>query len=43
MVYRIRSKYTAAQKSEIRDRWQRGESLNSTLMNPLAGVLCDPV
>ena len=29
MVYRTRIKYTAAQKAEIWDRWQRGESLNS--------------
>jgi IS30 family transposase len=29
MVYRTRIKYTAAQKSEIWDRWRRGESLNS--------------
>jgi IS30 family transposase len=27
MVYRTRIKYTAAQKAEIWDRWQRGESL----------------
>ena len=30
MVYRTRIKYTAAQKADIRDGWQRGESLNST-------------
>ena len=29
MVYRTRINYTAAQKSDIWDRWQRGESLNS--------------
>ena len=29
MVYRTRIKYTAAQKADIWDRWQRGESLNS--------------
>ena len=29
MVYRTRIKYTAAQRAEIWDRWQRGESLNS--------------
>jgi IS30 family transposase len=29
MVYRTRIKYTAKQKSEIWDRWQRGESLNA--------------
>ena len=29
MVYRTRIKYTAAQRTEIWDRWQRGESLNS--------------
>jgi len=29
MAYRTRIKYTAAQKADIRDRWQRGESLNS--------------
>lgn len=29
MVYRTRIKYTPAQKAEIWDRWQRGESLNS--------------
>ena len=29
MVYRTRIKYTAAQKADIRDRWQRGESLTS--------------
>ena len=29
MVYRTRIKYTAAQKAEIWDRWQRGESLNA--------------
>jgi hypothetical protein len=28
MTYRTRIKYTAKQKSEIWDRWQRGESLN---------------
>ena len=29
MVYRTRIKYTAAQKAEIWDRWQRGESLTA--------------
>src|ERR1039458_871359 len=29
MTYRTRIKYTAKQKSEIWDRWQRGESLKS--------------
>ena len=29
MAYRTRIKYTAAQRAEIWDRWQRGESLNS--------------
>lgn len=29
MVYRTRINYTAEQKAEIWDRWQRGESLNS--------------
>jgi IS30 family transposase len=29
MVYRTRINYTAAQKADIWDRWQRGESLNS--------------
>lgn len=29
MVYRTRIKYTAKQKADIWDRWQRGESLNS--------------
>src|SRR5450756_1206999 len=29
MTYRTRMKYTAEQKSEIWDRWQRGESLKS--------------
>jgi len=29
MVYRTRIKYTAAQKADIWDRWQRGESLNA--------------
>lgn len=29
MTYRTHIKYTAEQKSEIWDRWQRGESLNS--------------
>jgi IS30 family transposase len=29
MVYRTRIKYTAAQRAEIWDRWQRGESLKS--------------
>src|SRR5665811_476302 len=29
MTYRTRIKYTAEQKSEIWDRWQRGESLKS--------------
>ena len=29
MVYRTRIKYTAAQRTEIWDRWQRGESLKS--------------
>ena len=29
MVYRTRIKYTAKQKAEIWDRWQRGESMNA--------------
>ena len=29
MLYRTRINYTAAQKAEIWDRWQRGESLNA--------------
>ena len=29
MVYRTRLKYTAAQRAELWDRWQRGESLNA--------------
>ena len=29
MAYRTRIKYTAAQKAEMWDRWQRGESLNA--------------
>lgn len=29
MVYRTRIKYTAAQRADIWDRWQHGESLNS--------------
>ena len=29
MVYRTRIKYTAAQKADIWDRWQRGESMTS--------------
>jgi len=29
MAYRTRIKYTAAQRTDIRDRWQRGESLKS--------------
>ena len=29
MVYRTRINYTAEQKAEIWDRWQRGESLKS--------------
>ena len=29
MVYRTRIKYTAAQRAEIWDRWQRGESMTS--------------
>ena len=29
MAYRTRIKYTAAQRADIWDRWQRGESLNS--------------
>jgi len=29
MTYRTRIKYTAAQKTEMWDRWQRGESLNA--------------
>jgi len=29
MVYPTRIKYTAAQKAEMWDRWQKGESLNS--------------
>ncbi len=29
MVYRTRIKYSAEQKTDIWDRWQRGESLNS--------------
>ena len=29
MAYRTRIKYTAEQKAEMWDRWQRGESLNS--------------
>ena len=29
MVYQTRINYTAAQKAEIWDRWQRGETLNA--------------
>jgi len=29
MAYRTRIKYTATQKAEIWERWQRGESMNS--------------
>jgi transposase-like protein len=29
MTYRTRIKYTAEQKSEMWDRWQRGESMSS--------------
>ena len=29
MAYRTRIKYTAKQKADIWDRWQRGESLNA--------------
>ena len=29
MAYRTRIKYTPAQKAEMWDRWQRGESLNA--------------
>jgi len=29
MVYRTRINYTAEQKAEMWDRWQRGESLNA--------------
>ena len=29
MAYRTRINYTAAQKAEMWDRWQRGESLHS--------------
>jgi hypothetical protein len=29
MVYRTRINYTAAQKTEMWTRWQRGESLNA--------------
>ena len=29
MAYRTRIKYTPAQKAEIWDRWEKGESLNS--------------
>ena len=29
MAYRTRIKYTPAQKQEIWDRWEKGESLNS--------------
>ena len=29
MTYRTRLKYSAEQKSEMWDRWQRGESINS--------------
>ena len=29
MTYRTRIKYTAEQKAEMWDRWQRGESLTS--------------
>lgn len=29
MSYRTRIKYTSAQRAEIWDRWQRGESLNA--------------
>jgi hypothetical protein len=29
MAYRTRINYTAQQKSEMWDRWQRGESLNA--------------
>jgi IS30 family transposase len=54
MVYRTRIKYTAAQRAEIWDRWQRGESLNSigrlfdrpssSVFNMLAptGGICPP-
>jgi hypothetical protein len=31
MVYRTRIKYTAAQKADIWDRWQRGDSLKEAL------------
>ncbi len=36
MVYRTRIYYTAAQKAEMWDRWQRGESLNSMIQGILA-------
>ena len=29
MVYRTRIRYTAAQRAEMWDRWQRGESLTA--------------
>ncbi len=29
MVYRTRINYTAAQKAEMWDRWQRGKTLNA--------------
>jgi len=29
MSYRTRIRYTAAQRAEIWDRWQKGESLNA--------------
>ena len=40
MAYRRRINYTAQQKSEMWDRWQRGESLKGTSKNDsLRGIL----
>ena len=55
MAYRSRIKYTTEQKSEMWDRWQRGESLNaigrifdrpsSSIFGQLAptGGICPPI
>jgi hypothetical protein len=38
MAYRTRLKYTAAQKAEMWDRWQRGDSLHAIAGRLTAGI-----
>jgi len=43
MVYRTRTNYTAQQKSEMWDRWQRGESLKAigrAFDRPSSSIFC---